>query len=136
MTACEVDTYDLPSETLTGRLVDTDGEPFVTEQPYGFKIRMLEDGASQFYDFWGKEDGTFRNTKIFRAKYKIYPFDGAFFQVDPVERVIDGTVNLVFEVIPFAKMDANIGQVGSSRSEEHTSELHSLMRISYAVFFF
>src|SRR3546814_12018039 len=91
MTACEVDTYDLPSETLTGRLVDTDGEPFVTEQPYGFKIRMLEDGASQFYDFWGKEDGTFRNTKIFRAKYKIYPFDGAFFQVDPVERVIDGT---------------------------------------------
>src|SRR3546814_13040580 len=75
---------------------------------------MLEDGASQFYDFWGKEDGTFRNTKIFRAKYKIYPFDGAFFQVDPVERGIDGTVHLDFEVIPFAKVDANIGKIGSS----------------------
>src|SRR3546814_1762607 len=32
---------------------------------------------------------------------------------------------------PFA---IHIGQVAASRSEEHTSELQSLMRISYAVF--
>src|SRR3546814_4865579 len=32
--------------------------------------------------------------------------------------------------------DARIGQGGFDRSEEHTSELQSLMRISYAVFCF
>src|SRR3546814_6633284 len=32
------------------------------------------------------------------------------------------------------KFRANIVQDGASRSEEHTSELQSLMRISYAVF--
>src|SRR3546814_19733819 len=88
MTACEVDTYDMPSETLTGRLVDTDGEPFVTEPTYGFKIRKLEAGASQVYDFWGKEDGTFRKTKILWSTDKIYPSHGAFFQLDPVDRDI------------------------------------------------
>src|SRR3546814_17940890 len=90
MTACEVDTYDLPSETLTGRLVDTDGEPFVTEQPSRFKIRMMEDGASPFSDFRGKEDGTFCNTTIFTSKYKIHPYTGNSFQVEPRERVRHG----------------------------------------------
>src|SRR3546814_3873831 len=32
-------------------------------------------------------------------------------------------------------VDKLTGQVGYARSEEHTSELQSLMRISYAVFF-
>src|SRR3546814_17085789 len=114
MTACEVDTYDLPSETLTGRLVDTDGEPFVTDQPYGFKIRMQEDRASQFYDFWGKEDGTFRNTTIFRSKYKISPFDGALFQVHLVNRVFDGTLNLYFPLCPFAKAMTTLSNQDSS----------------------
>src|SRR3546814_2977341 len=31
-------------------------------------------------------------------------------------------------------VEATVGDIASSRSEEHTSELQSLMRISYAVF--
>src|SRR3546814_3830193 len=34
----------------------------------------------------------------------------------------------------FAKLDLRLKEVAPSRSEEHTSELQSLMRISYAVF--
>lgn len=113
LASCETDTYQLPGEILTGSLTDPDGEPFITEQPHGFKIRMLEEGASQYYDFWGKEDGTFRNTRIFRAKYTIYPFDGAFFPVEPVERLIEGTANQNFQVIPFAKIQATMRQEGA-----------------------
>ena len=113
VTACKIDSYDLPEETLTGKLIDQDGEQLITEQPNGFKIRMLEDGATQYYDFWGKADGTFRNTKIFKAKYSIMPFEGPFFPVDPVEVFISGTVNVDFEVIPYCKIDADIVQEGS-----------------------
>src|SRR3546814_7362439 len=41
---------------------------------------------------------------------------------------------LVFAVAPLALRVLEIGAVGRGRSEEHTSELQSLMRISYAVF--
>src|SRR3546814_4480864 len=34
----------------------------------------------------------------------------------------------------FAQQRIRLGDIGSARSEEHTSELQSLMRISYAVF--
>src|SRR3546814_4674259 len=36
--------------------------------------------------------------------------------------------------LPAAALDRAIAAAGSGRSEEHTSELQSLMRISYAVF--
>src|SRR3546814_8703768 len=39
-----------------------------------------------------------------------------------------------FLAIPMYKVMATYGLLNSQRSEEHTSELQSLMRISYAVF--
>src|SRR3546814_4954812 len=43
-------------------------------------------------------------------------------------------VRHVLQRIGVAAIDAGIGGCWRSRSEEHTSELQSLMRISYAVF--
>ena len=67
--SCTVDTYDTPSETLTGKLVCPDGSPLITEQPNGFKIRLNEVVGGNVtnlpQDFWGRADGTFTNTKIF-----------------------------------------------------------------------
>src|SRR3546814_1084724 len=41
----------------------------------------------------------------------------------------------LFAVEPFARISAELGgETVTGRSEEHTSELQSLMRISYAVF--
>jgi hypothetical protein len=108
ISACETDTYDLPAETLAGQLTDPDGEPLITEQPNGFQIRMLEEGATQYYDFWGKADGSFKNTKIFRAKYSIVPFNGPFFEVEPQLYEVRGVTTVNFTVIPYCKIKADI----------------------------
>jgi len=114
MSSCEIDNYDEPAETLQGALTDSEGNSFITEQPNGFKIRMIEDGSTEPRDFWGKADGTFRNTKIFRAKYKIIPTNGAFFPLDTVEVEIKGETTLNFVVTPYLTIDATFEQDGSN----------------------
>lgn len=114
--SCTVDTYDLPSETLTGELVCADGTPLISEQPNGFKIRLNEvvNGTISDLpqDFWGKADGTFNNTKIFKGTYVVQPIEGAFFEVDPVEVDINGTTKLTFEVTPYLTIAADITTSG------------------------
>ncbi|MDD6365076.1 MAG: DUF3823 domain-containing protein [Bacteroidales bacterium] len=116
ISSCTVDTYPLPEETLTGKLICPDGTNLITEQPNGFKIRMNEivDGkiADIPQDFWGKADGTFRNTRIFEGSYIVQPIEGAFFEVDPVEIDIRGTVNINFEVIPYLTILSDITNNG------------------------
>lgn len=115
MTSCELfklDTYDIPGETLQGSLKDGEGNSFISEQPNGFKIRIIEEGSSTPRDFWGKDDGTFLNTKIFRGTYKVVPTDGAFFPVDTVTTEIGGVTTLNFEITPFLTIDATISAVG------------------------
>src|SRR3546814_1137223 len=50
----------------------------------------------------------------------------------PRQAVRDGKV--VLNIAPRAVAGFDVGEAYVSRSEEHTSELQSLMRISYAVF--
>lgn len=125
MTSCELfelDAYDAPAETLQGSLKDAEGNSFITEQPNGFKIRIMEEGSSTPRDFWGKTDGTFLNTKIFKGTYKIVPTDGAFFPVDTVTSEIAGITTLDFEVIPFLKVDATITAVGEDLRATYSIE--------------
>lgn len=116
LSSCKVDTYDSPSETLTGKLVCPDGSPLITEQPNGFKIRLNEvvngNIANIPQDFWGKADGTFNNTKIFKGTYVVQPIEGAFFPVDPVEIEISGKTELTFEVTPYLTITADIRTSG------------------------
>src|SRR3546814_10161224 len=61
------------------------------------------------------------------------------FSADGAVRVVDAFSRLADETQDIAKLDrsdrdALLGASGPMRSEEHTSELQSLMRISYAVF--
>src|SRR3546814_8099796 len=57
---------------------------------------------------------------------------------DPAARVVLAHQNTAFEthpaIHPYIVLPANAGTQLPLRSEEHTSELQSLMRISYAVF--
>jgi hypothetical protein len=111
VTSCdlfEVDTYPTPNETLKGDLRDKDGNPLITEQPNGFKIRIIEEGSPEPRDFWGKPDGTFFNSKIFKGNYKIIPTEGAFFPVDTLKAEISGVTTINFEITPFVKIDASI----------------------------
>ncbi len=116
LAACKVDTYPLPSETLTGALVLEDGSPLQTEQPNGFRIQLNEIVNGKISDlpqyFWGKADGTFNNTRIFKGDYVVQPVEGAFFTVDPVEIHISGRTELRFEVLPFLDVMADVGNSG------------------------
>lgn len=114
--SCEIDTYEAPAETLRGRLICSDGNDFQSEQPNGFKIRLNEivDGkvANLPQDFWGKPDGTFNNTKIFKGTYVVQPIEGAFFTVEPVEIRISGTTEVNFEVTPYLNVIADVKAKG------------------------
>ena len=105
--SCGIDNYELPAETLQGRLTDAAGNPYITEQPNGFQIRLYETGSPQPRDFWGKPDGTFMNTKIFKGEYKILPINGAFFPIiDTVKTTISGITTVDFKITPYATVTA------------------------------
>src|SRR3546814_6535035 len=60
----------------------------------------------------------------------------AFSRFDVLERRVDmaeGRADALSLGAPQTTLDEEIAELRSSRSEEHTSELQSLMRISYAV---
>lgn len=122
-TSCDlfdIDTYPIPNETLKGNLRDKDGNLLITEQPNGFKIRIIEKGSPEPRDFWGKPNGTFFNSKIFKGTYKIIPTEGAFFPTDTVETEINGVTTINFEVTPFLKIDVSIGADGSNLKATYT----------------
>ncbi len=103
--SCEIDNIDAPSAAISGSLIDeTTNKPLVTEQPNGFRIKMIEtswsESATPEY-FWGKADGTFKNTKVFSATYDVQPVEGAFFPVDPVSVKIDKSKTIDFTVTPY-----------------------------------
>ena len=117
LASCKVDTYPLPSETLTGRLITADGQPLLTEQPNGFRIQLKEivNGQPSYSPqyFWGKADGSFNNSKIFAGEYIIQPVEGAFLDVDPVQVDIKGgRTEINFEVVPFLTIMADISTSG------------------------
>src|SRR3546814_2349037 len=63
---------------------------------------------------------------------------GTLAQVLQLLKLPDGTIKVLVEGVSRARVD-DVGErdgclAGRGRSEEHTSELQSLMRISYAVF--
>src|SRR3546814_9740000 len=88
-------------------------------------------------------------TTLFRSRARAFfggGSDRALMPLEPANAVLERTRNLrlqtdAFEARPGGTLAfANVGLdivrrgIGEQRSEEHTSELQSLMRISYAVF--
>ncbi|MEX2565395.1 MAG: DUF3823 domain-containing protein [Cyclobacteriaceae bacterium] len=119
LTSCELDNYDIPDKILEGMVVDKlTGETIQTRQPDGIKIRLMEEGYTNPvpYDFWTKSDGTFRNTRVFSAKYKALTLEGPFEQssVEEVDLDLTKNQNITFEVEPYARLlDVSISKTGS-----------------------
>lgn len=104
--ACSIDNYDEPDATLKGTVIDNvTNEPLISEQPNGYRVEYKEiswsDDATLQY-FWGMEDGTFQNTKLFAGDYEVCLVEGAF--IDPDIQTITlepgGTKDLTFNVTP------------------------------------
>ena len=104
MSCGDIDNMEGPNAAITGSLIDETNKPIISEQPNGFRIKMVEtswsESATPEY-FWGKADGTFKNTKIFSATYDVQPVEGAFFPVDPVSITIKKSENIDFKVTPY-----------------------------------
>src|SRR3546814_6841250 len=70
-----------------------------------------------------RTDTLFPYTTLFRS---LSAYLDGFEPVEPLLTARDGTL--------MARIEEAMGGLRAARSEEHTSELQSLMRISYAVF--
>jgi hypothetical protein len=131
LTSCEVDNYDEPDAGLSGVVTDAvTNKPLITEQPNGYQIRYEELSWSdkpQQEHFWGKADGTFRNTKMFPGKYLITLVNGPFVQPasQEVELKSNDMATANFTVTPYVSFsDVNIAKYGSGDSVRVTFTLH------------
>jgi hypothetical protein len=108
--SCELDNYDPPTMTIEGKVVDeVTGENLYTQQPNGIKIRLLEEGFTTPtpFDFWAMSDGTFRNTKVFAAKYKVLTLEGPFEDSSVEQLDVDVTSSnqtIEFRVVPYVRL--------------------------------
>ncbi len=84
MTSCKVDNFEAPPTTIKGTLYDAQtGKPLQLEQGKGHTRVQTEelswnDGKYNPFYLAVKQDGTYINTKMFDATYRIYPIDGPF----------------------------------------------------------
>jgi hypothetical protein len=121
--SCEYDNYDSPSAGIQGTVIDAiTGEPFQSEQPGGYRIRLIEQGYDDPVpiDFWGRADGTFEHSKLFPAHYQVVPIEGAFFPADTAVVEVHQTGKEVhFTVTPFLSISASAEHISDNRVVVH-----------------
>ncbi|MGC3946447.1 MAG: DUF3823 domain-containing protein [Chryseolinea sp.] len=117
LTGCfntDIDNYDGPNASIQGQVIDNvTGEGIQTEQPNGFRVRLIENGYINVIpiDFWGKADGSFRNTQLFSNDYRVIPIEGPFLKPDTARITISGATEVSFTVTPFATVHASTPRV-------------------------
>lgn len=121
--ACKVDNFELPKETIKGRVVDVaTGELVLTDQgSEGTRVRLRElswkeTAVPDNFDFFCMKEGIFQNTKVFKGNYNVR-IDGAFIPlvrrnangdtiVNESKNVdIHGVTEVEFKVQPFLKVE-------------------------------
>jgi hypothetical protein len=110
----KIDNYNGPNAGITGIVTDTTTNSGIqSEEPNGYQIRLLEFGYNPVIplDFWGKADGSFKNTQLFADKYKVIPINGPFLTPDTVVVTLSGLTTVNFTVTPFMTVTASTPQV-------------------------
>lgn len=117
LTSCgyfEYDNYEAPNSGIEGQVIDSKtNELILGEAANSYKIEYYEvsweeaghtNTQSRF--FWGKADGTFKNSKIFAGDYRITLKEGAFYAPEPefVTLEKDKLTRLDYSVIPYARV--------------------------------
>ena len=120
LAGCEIDNYDAPDCTIEGQMFDHHNQPFQVNQGAAI-IRIRETSWAKDSDMYTanrtlnvQQDGSYRNTKIFRATYLLLPYGGAFFPYVDVladsdeagEHItVSGNVTKDFTVTPFLTLE-------------------------------
>ena len=108
----KIDNWDAPDCTFYGTVIDSyTGEPLLASQN-DWQIRIWErswseqpGGATNNQDLRIKQDGTYKNTKLFAGTYDMLPYDGPFWPVDTVKNVTLGkSTEQNFTVTPFMQI--------------------------------
>src|SRR3546814_6991456 len=103
------------------------------------KVAILGMGCSRFGERWDANsselmreafDEALADAGIERSQIEAGWYGSAMDNVNVGNSAIPASTALRLDGIPFSRME----NMCATRSEEHTSELQSLMRISYAVF--
>jgi len=119
----KIDNYNTPDSGIYGEVIDNiTGKPIQTEQPNGFRIKIIEKGYENPIPIfiWGKEDGSFRNTKMFPNQYEILPVEGAFFEPSSQTVNLNGLAEVNFTVTPFLGISASVKTEGNSIITSYT----------------
>jgi len=107
-----VDNWDEPDCTFYGTVYDSyTNEPLLASQN-DWQIRIWErswtgheNGATTNQDLRIKQDGTYKNSKLFAGTYDMLPYDGPFWTVDTVKSVVlNGTTKQDFTVTPYLQI--------------------------------
>jgi len=107
-----IDNWQEPDCTFYGTVIDSyTGQPLLASQN-DWQIRIWErtwtgheGGATTQQDLPIKQDGTYQNTKLFAGTYDMLPYDGPFWPVDTVKKVVlKGSVKQDFTVTPYLQI--------------------------------
>lgn len=116
--ACsENDNYDSPDETLQGAILDQEtGDSIYSQTPNGLRVRLYDQNYDnpQPIDFWGMQDGSFKNTRLFPNEYKVIIDNGAFYPLDTMSIKIPLNSNLDVKVLPILRISAVSKIVGAN----------------------
>lgn len=110
ISACtKTDNFEGPDASFEGRIIDAStGENLQTETG-SVQIRLEQtdwETTASPQTIPSKYDGTFKDTKLFKGKYKVVPTNGAFWPVyDTVTVDIGNSTKHDFEVTPYVKIN-------------------------------
>ena len=108
----KIDNWDAPDCTFEGTVYDSyTNQPLLASQN-DWQIRIwersfkgYEDGASNYQELRIKQDGTYRNTKLFAGTYDMYLYDGPFWPIDTIKNVeLKSTTIQDFTVTPYMQV--------------------------------
>lgn len=110
LTSCditELDNLDAPNAGLFGSVLDTDtGELVEQDIIRGGELQIWEQGIAnvtpQVLNY--KPDGTFKDSKLFAADYKVIPLRTNFQPIDTVLVNVEGQTELNLTVIPYIRI--------------------------------
>ena len=107
MACTKTDNLAGPDSGFQGNLVDATagGKSNVLTETGGMQIKLEELSWSatptpQYIP--SKPDGTFEDSQLFKGHYRVTPYGGAFWPVDPIELDINGMTSHDFTVTPYA----------------------------------
>ena len=103
--SCRLDNYDAPDAALSGTFIDElTGEPVQQDMINGTVIEYIESGYTTIEKMIVKNDGTYRNARLFAGEYRITPVRGNFEPLEPQTVHVAGETRLDFTVKPYVRL--------------------------------